>query len=265
MRNLCSVESSTKSDSQHFLSVPPQQSDISCHLSLTAPCSFLSVCREQFLPFLSLRAVNSSFSQTDNSRLCVTLTLSSEFTAVGCCLCGFLCGIYCVRYYSAKWRSVCAARSRSIYSHPVYISRGLLQAFLQKAYTLVMKSWSWWNHEKVFFFFLELYIEYTYILGSSTCNYPLLSQLTFSLLPLLPGTPESLAEKEHQLSTMISQLISLREQLLAAHDEQKKLAASQMEKQRQQMELARQQQEQVTAHCFHFLTIIVSLSFSPRD
>ncbi|KAJ4947145.1 hypothetical protein JOQ06_009186 [Pogonophryne albipinna] len=58
------------------------------------------------------------------------------------------------------------------------------------------------------------------------------------------GTPESLAEKEHQLSTMIAQLISLREQLLAAHDEQKKFAASQMEKQRQQMELARQQQEQ---------------------
>lgn len=46
---------------------------------------------------------------------------------------------------------------------------------------------------------------------------------------------------------MITQLISLREQLLAAHDEQKKLAASQMEKQRQQMELARQQQEQVRA------------------
>ncbi|XP_042177083.1 transcription factor SOX-6 isoform X7 [Oncorhynchus tshawytscha] len=44
---------------------------------------------------------------------------------------------------------------------------------------------------------------------------------------------------------MITQLISLREQLLAAHDEQKKLAASQMEKQRQQMELARQQQEQI--------------------
>uniref|UniRef100_A0AAZ3QN60 HMG box domain-containing protein n=1 Tax=Oncorhynchus tshawytscha TaxID=74940 RepID=A0AAZ3QN60_ONCTS len=58
-------------------------------------------------------------------------------------------------------------------------------------------------------------------------------------------TPESLVEKEHQLSTMITQLISLREQLLAAHDEQKKLAASQMEKQRQQMELARQQQEQI--------------------
>lgn len=62
------------------------------------------------------------------------------------------------------------------------------------------------------------------------------------------GTPEGLAEKEHQLSTMITQLISLREQLLAAHDEQKKLAASQMEKQRQQMELARQQQEQVPIH-----------------
>lgn len=46
---------------------------------------------------------------------------------------------------------------------------------------------------------------------------------------------------------MITQLISLREQLLAAHDEQKKLAASQMEKQRQQMELARQQQEQVSS------------------
>ncbi|MBN3282049.1 SOX6 factor, partial [Polyodon spathula] len=62
------------------------------------------------------------------------------------------------------------------------------------------------------------------------------------------GTPESLAEKERQLSTMITQLISLREQLLAAHDEQKKLAASQIEKQRQQMELARQQQEQVQGH-----------------
>ncbi|KAJ8396691.1 hypothetical protein AAFF_G00015290 [Aldrovandia affinis] len=65
------------------------------------------------------------------------------------------------------------------------------------------------------------------------------------LLGDIKGTPESLAEKERQLSTMISQLISLREQLLAAHDEQKKLAASQMEKQRQQMELARQQQEQI--------------------
>lgn len=65
------------------------------------------------------------------------------------------------------------------------------------------------------------------------------------LLAEVKGTPESLAEKEHQLSTMITQLISLREQLLAAHDEQKKLAASQMEKQRQQMELARQQQEQI--------------------
>ncbi|XP_063052596.1 transcription factor Sox-6-like isoform X2 [Engraulis encrasicolus] len=60
------------------------------------------------------------------------------------------------------------------------------------------------------------------------------------------GTPESLKEKERQLSTMITQLISLREQLLAAHDEQKKMAASQMEKQRQQMELARQQQDQIT-------------------
>uniref|UniRef100_A0AAX7TIY3 HMG box domain-containing protein n=1 Tax=Astatotilapia calliptera TaxID=8154 RepID=A0AAX7TIY3_ASTCA len=58
-------------------------------------------------------------------------------------------------------------------------------------------------------------------------------------------TPESLEEKERQLSTMIGQLISLREQLLAAHDEQKKMAASQLEKQRQQMELARQQQEQI--------------------
>ncbi|XP_068170370.1 transcription factor SOX-6 isoform X2 [Antennarius striatus] len=68
---------------------------------------------------------------------------------------------------------------------------------------------------------------------------------TSELLAEVKGTPDSLAEKEHQLSTMISQLISLREQLLAAHDEQKKLAASQMEKQRQQMELARQQQEQI--------------------
>ncbi|XP_070762878.1 transcription factor SOX-6-like [Enoplosus armatus] len=65
------------------------------------------------------------------------------------------------------------------------------------------------------------------------------------LLGEVKGTPESLEEKEHQLSTMIGQLISLREQLLSAHDEQKKMAASQLEKQRQQMELARQQQEQI--------------------
>uniref|UniRef100_A0AAZ3SBU0 HMG box domain-containing protein n=1 Tax=Oncorhynchus tshawytscha TaxID=74940 RepID=A0AAZ3SBU0_ONCTS len=65
------------------------------------------------------------------------------------------------------------------------------------------------------------------------------------LLGEVKGTPESLEEKERQLSTMIGQLISLREQLLAAHDEQKKMAASQMEKQRQQMELARQQQDQI--------------------
>ncbi|XP_076002935.1 transcription factor SOX-6-like isoform X2 [Genypterus blacodes] len=65
------------------------------------------------------------------------------------------------------------------------------------------------------------------------------------LLGEVRGTPESLEEKERQLSTMIGQLISLREQLLAAHDEQKKMAASQLEKQRQQMELARQQQEQI--------------------
>uniref|UniRef100_A0A7N6AII8 HMG box domain-containing protein n=1 Tax=Anabas testudineus TaxID=64144 RepID=A0A7N6AII8_ANATE len=65
------------------------------------------------------------------------------------------------------------------------------------------------------------------------------------LLGDVKGTPESLEEKEHQLSTMIGQLINLREQLLAAHDEQKKMAASQLEKQRQQMELARQQQEQI--------------------
>ncbi|KAM6973516.1 transcription factor SOX-6-like [Aplochiton taeniatus] len=65
------------------------------------------------------------------------------------------------------------------------------------------------------------------------------------LLGEVKGMPESLEEKELQLSTMIGQLIGLREQLLAAHDEQKRMAASQMEKQRQQMELARQQQEQI--------------------
>uniref|UniRef100_A0A3B4ZJ64 SRY-box transcription factor 5 n=1 Tax=Stegastes partitus TaxID=144197 RepID=A0A3B4ZJ64_9TELE len=64
----------------------------------------------------------------------------------------------------------------------------------------------------------------------------------------IKGTPDSLAEKERQLMGMIGQLSSLREQLLAAHEEQKKLAASQMEKQRQQMELAKQQQDQVQEH-----------------
>ncbi|XP_053169723.1 transcription factor SOX-5 isoform X7 [Scomber japonicus] len=61
----------------------------------------------------------------------------------------------------------------------------------------------------------------------------------------IKGTPDSLADKERQLMGMIGQLSSLREQLLAAHEEQKKLAASQMEKQRQQMELAKQQQDQI--------------------
>ncbi|KAK1907011.1 Transcription factor SOX-5 [Dissostichus eleginoides] len=61
----------------------------------------------------------------------------------------------------------------------------------------------------------------------------------------IKGTADSLAEKERQLMGMIGQLSSLREQLLAAHEEQKKLATSQMEKQRQQMELAKQQQDQV--------------------
>uniref|UniRef100_A0A673I9D4 Transcription factor SOX-5-like n=1 Tax=Sinocyclocheilus rhinocerous TaxID=307959 RepID=A0A673I9D4_9TELE len=70
--------------------------------------------------------------------------------------------------------------------------------------------------------------------------------LTLGLCPLTPaGTPDSLAEKERQLMGMITQLSSLREQLLAAHEEQKKLAASQIEKQRQQMELAKQQQDQI--------------------
>lgn len=78
---------------------------------------------------------------------------------------------------------------------------------------------------------------------SDSCK-TFLKLVRFPLVSIL-GTPESLAEKERQLSTMITQLISLREQLLAAHDEQKKLAASQIEKQRQQMDLARQQQEQV--------------------
>uniref|UniRef100_A0A8C1QAB2 SRY-box transcription factor 5 n=1 Tax=Cyprinus carpio TaxID=7962 RepID=A0A8C1QAB2_CYPCA len=70
--------------------------------------------------------------------------------------------------------------------------------------------------------------------------------LTLGLCPLTPaGTQDSLVEKERQLMGMITQLSSLREQLLAAHEEQKKLAASQIEKQRQQMELAKQQQDQI--------------------
>uniref|UniRef100_A0AAR2K7V2 HMG box domain-containing protein n=1 Tax=Pygocentrus nattereri TaxID=42514 RepID=A0AAR2K7V2_PYGNA len=71
------------------------------------------------------------------------------------------------------------------------------------------------------------------------------SMFSLCLHEFPPGTPDSLAEKERQLMGMISQLSSLREQLLAAHEEQKKLAASQIEKQRQQMELAKQQQDQI--------------------
>uniref|UniRef100_A0A8C4RD82 Uncharacterized protein n=1 Tax=Eptatretus burgeri TaxID=7764 RepID=A0A8C4RD82_EPTBU len=59
------------------------------------------------------------------------------------------------------------------------------------------------------------------------------------------GSSDGLIQKERRLAAMITQLSSLREQLLAAHDEQKKLASSQLDKQRQQMELARQQQEQI--------------------
>uniref|UniRef100_A0A3P9I8Z2 HMG box domain-containing protein n=1 Tax=Oryzias latipes TaxID=8090 RepID=A0A3P9I8Z2_ORYLA len=81
------------------------------------------------------------------------------------------------------------------------------------------------------------------------------------LLGEVKGTPESLEEKERQLSTMIGQLINLREQLLSAHDEQKKMAASQLEKQRQQMELARQQQDQVQiCNCLFFFCLFVHLS-----
>uniref|UniRef100_A0AAY4DGH1 HMG box domain-containing protein n=1 Tax=Denticeps clupeoides TaxID=299321 RepID=A0AAY4DGH1_9TELE len=64
-------------------------------------------------------------------------------------------------------------------------------------------------------------------------------------LPQMICTSESLEEKERQLSAMISQLLGLREQLLAAHDEQKKVAASQMEKSRQQEEQIAQQQQQL--------------------
>uniref|UniRef100_A0A673BHV5 SRY-box transcription factor 5 n=1 Tax=Sphaeramia orbicularis TaxID=375764 RepID=A0A673BHV5_9TELE len=63
-----------------------------------------------------------------------------------------------------------------------------------------------------------------------------ISPLTPLPFPAL-GTPDSLAEKERQLMGMIGQLSSLREQLLAAHEEQKKL-----------MELAKQQQDQVQKH-----------------
>uniref|UniRef100_A0A671YJC2 SRY-box transcription factor 5 n=1 Tax=Sparus aurata TaxID=8175 RepID=A0A671YJC2_SPAAU len=83
------------------------------------------------------------------------------------------------------------------------------------------------------------------VLQSSSKCYHLTFDPCSSPLSLTIGTPDSLAEKERQLMGMIGQLSSLREQLLAAHEEQKKLAASQMEKQRQQMELAKQQQDQI--------------------
>uniref|UniRef100_A0AAQ5XZN0 HMG box domain-containing protein n=1 Tax=Amphiprion ocellaris TaxID=80972 RepID=A0AAQ5XZN0_AMPOC len=82
-------------------------------------------------------------------------------------------------------------------------------------------------------------------LHSSSKCYQITSDLSSPLYSRPLGTPDSLAEKERQLMGMIGQLSSLREQLLAAHEEQKKLAASQMEKQRQQMELAKQQQDQI--------------------
>ena len=67
----------------------------------------------------------------------------------------------------------------------------------------------------------------------------------------VPGTQESLAEKELQLLVMINQLSILRDQLLTAHSEQKNMAAMLFEKQQQQMELARQQQEQVRGRNEH--------------
>lgn len=89
------------------------------------------------------------------------------------------------------------------------------------------------------------------------------SSLTLGLCSLTPaGTPDSLAEKERQLMGMITQLSSLREQLLAAHEEQKKLAASQIEKQRQQMELAKQQQDQVSTYSSCFAMHVPCDSFS---
>jgi len=63
---------------------------------------------------------------------------------------------------------------------------------------------------------------------------------------------------------MITQLSSLREQLLAAHEEQKKLAASQIEKQRQQMELAKQQQDQVSTFSTCFVLCFINYAHFPK-
>lgn len=140
----------------------------------------------------------------------------------------------------------------------VYNDRGLLQAFLQKSTPWLLSQATMKPFVYCFLFrhvkLMTQALHLMFILSTPDIN------LSLSVPPSL-GTPESLAEKEHQLSTMITQLISLREQLLAAHDEQKKLAASQMEKQRQQMELARQQQEQVPAHCFPPFLFISNIDF----
>lgn len=143
----------------------------------------------------------------------------------------------------------CCDSSKSL--HPGYLVMATIKTFEYFFFQVCTNTYLW----SCFCFF------------SPPCIYPfLLTDIahSFSLSFFSIGTPESLAEKEHQLSTMITQLISLREQLLAAHDEQKKLAASQMEKQRQQMELARQQQEQVTARCFLFSHAPKHLANSPR-
>lgn len=138
--------------------------------------------------------------------------------------------------------TVCSGMVTCLHS-AAHNDQGLLHGSLQNP-TLSFFSCS--PHLNCAFLFPSLRHAWDIPAGNPLCRQ--LNSLPLRLFS--PGTPESLAEKEHQLSTMITQLISLREQLLAAHDEQKKLAASQMEKQRQQMELARQQQEQVTAHCF---------------
>ncbi|GAB6032611.1 hypothetical protein CHUAL_011497 [Chamberlinius hualienensis] len=62
---------------------------------------------------------------------------------------------------------------------------------------------------------------------------------------MMTMSPETLEEKERQLSEMIGQLQLLKGQLLSQQHEQSKVQQSQIHKQQQQFEIQRQQQEQI--------------------
>lgn len=150
----------------------------------------LFVCVLETIPSLSSsKSCEHQLQCIDNSRLCVTLTLSSEFAAVGCCLCGCLCTIYCVQYNSAIWWWVCAAWPLSYILHHTMTEA----SFLQKPTT-----WLFSQATKKSFVsrFLCRYpklmtqaLQFVFILSTANIHLPLSALTRYSREPGRKGAP----------------------------------------------------------------------------